>query len=147
MKRLLPLCLSTLALVSTLRAEDNTSMLPAGMKGNYESVQAPIEKIYTAEHDGFKFQAFVVKWHDQEVVVTNMLGQGGEKKVGDKINFMAQELEMPVMGRTIKMIQFIAMDSDAFRHMTGSFDDKGLKQNPAEEKPSEAKPSPTPDSH
>ena len=92
-------------------------MLPAGMKGSYDTVQAKIEKVYTADHNGFHFQAYVVKWQDQEVVVTNLPGQGTEKKVGDTLTFMVQEMEMPMMGKTVKMIQFMAMDGDAFKAM------------------------------
>ncbi|MEO8205379.1 MAG: hypothetical protein ABI615_04305 [Chthoniobacterales bacterium] len=118
MKPFLPMLAILMAVMSSpIRAEDKPMTLPAGMKGSYESIEGTIEKVYSAERDGFSYRAYVVKWHDQEVVVPNMLSLGEEKKVGDKITFMAQQMEMPVMGKTIKIIQFMAMDGGAMQKM------------------------------
>lgn len=87
--------------------------MPAGMTGGYETVQSKILKVYSAEDNGAQFRAYVVKWKDSEVIVSDMLGKTN-KKEGDTITFMAQRMEMPQGGEKIKMLQFMILELPSF---------------------------------
>ena len=79
--------------------------MPAGAKGNAERIEAEVLKVYSLQDQGSSFRAYVVKYKEQEVVVSDDL-QAAAKNVGDKISFMVTRIELPVGGRTIKTISF-----------------------------------------
>ncbi len=97
-------------------SEAFTSPLMPGMKGSYETLEATIEKVYSAENNGFKYRSYVVKWQGQEVVISDMMAIS-EKQVGDKLTFMVQEIEMPAGGKSIKMLQFMVMDMEGYQKL------------------------------
>jgi hypothetical protein len=122
MKSLRTACLLLTAIcVHTLQAQESpspsapsaspslASPLMPGMKGSYETLEGTVEKVYSAEHDGFKYRSYVVKWKDQDVVIADMMALS-DKQVGDKLTYMAQEIEIPAGTATRKMLQFIIMD-------------------------------------
>jgi len=102
--------------VRHLRAEEKPlDALPgllAGMKGSYETLDSEVLRVYRADHDGARFRAYIVKWKDQEVVVSDPLSST-DKNVGDKITFIAQTIEMPVGEKKVSMIQFMIVDCGA----------------------------------
>lgn len=120
-----------------------TSPLMPGMKGTYETLEATIEKVYAAEHNGFKSRAYVVKWKDQDVVIPDMMALS-EKQVGDKLTFMVQEIELPMGGKPTKMLQFLAMDMEGLQKLgTEMLKTTGT---PAPAASPEGQPSPSPES-
>ena len=68
---------------------------------SWEVVQSDVLKVYSTRSGEYRFIAYVVKWKDAEVVVTDPLGKS-DYKVGDKITFLAQKItiekkhEMPI---------------------------------------------------
>ena len=112
MKNTIPL---TLALTFMLFAqalhaqETKTPPIPtlSGMKGNYEMVDGDVLKVYSMEDQGARFCAYVVKYKDKEVIVSDVLHAAPEKKEGDKVTFMVQHMEMPKGTEKINIIQFI----------------------------------------
>lgn len=48
-------------------------------------------KVYTAKEGEHHFVAYVVKWKDSEVIVSDPLAKS-HYKVGDKISFLAQKI-------------------------------------------------------
>ena len=58
---------------------------------SWEVLQADVLKVYSAKSGEYRFIAYVVKWKDAEVVVTDPLGKS-DHKVGDKITFLAQKI-------------------------------------------------------
>jgi hypothetical protein len=112
MKNTIPL---TLALIFTLFSQalhaqepkvPSTSLL-AGMNGNFEMVDGDVLKVYSMEDQGAIFCAYVVKYKDEEVIVSDVLHTTPEKKEGDKVTFMVQHMEIPKGTEKIKIIQFI----------------------------------------
>jgi len=93
--------------------------MPVGMTGGYETVQSKVIKVYSAEDNGAQFRAYVVKWKDHEVIVSDMFGKTN-KRIGDSITFMAQRIEMPQGEDTIKMLQFMIMEFPVFTRQTES---------------------------
>ena len=78
-----------------------------------EQLEAKILKVYTAKSkSGTIYNGYVVKWNGSEIVVSDMFG-GETKKVGDQIQFMVQEMNMPSFDpkdkgmKMKKIIQFI----------------------------------------
>jgi hypothetical protein len=87
----------------------------SNMNMNAEEFEATILKVYTAKSkSGTIYNGYVVKWNGSEIVVSDMFG-GVTMKVGDKIKFMVQEMNMPSFDpkdkgmKMNKIIQFIVM--------------------------------------
>lgn len=93
-------------------AAPKNPLLP-GMKSEQETVEAEILKVYQMDEKGAQFRAYVVKFKDTEVVVSDPLGMTN-RKVGEKITFMAIRMSMPLQGKTINVMQFMLMDMGAF---------------------------------
>ena len=104
--------LSVTTLAST-EMQSNKAMMPPGMKGGYETIEAKVLKVFGADDKGARFRAYLVKWKDFEVVVSDPFGTT-DKKAGDMITFMAQRIEIPQGEKKIATLQFMIMDFGAF---------------------------------
>ena len=93
--------------------QDGLKMPPIGQRAKPEMIEAQVLKVYSAEDDGAKFKAYVVKWKDSEIVVTDPMGTS-DKKEGDTIKVMVMRMEIPGRG---KMIRF--MLAEGFPGMPG----------------------------
>ncbi len=71
-------------------------------------------KVFRADDKGARFRAYLVRWKDFEVVVSDPLGTT-DKKEGDMITFMAQRIEMPRGAQKISTLHFLIMDLGSFR--------------------------------
>ena len=60
---------------------------------NYEIAQTQVLKVYSTEENGATFRAYVVKWKDREVVVSDRLSTGNYK-VGDNIEVIVMRHEL-----------------------------------------------------
>jgi predicted RNase H-like nuclease (RuvC/YqgF family) len=105
------LLVASLVIGSQLLAQtpkaDALSAITSAM-ASMEMMNGDILKVYSAEENGAKYLAYVVSYKGNEVVVADVMQMGEPKKVGDKINFATQQLEMPPKsGR--KVLQFVVM--------------------------------------
>lgn len=115
------LSIYTLSILATLpvyaepasEKDDSAKLIPGGgMNMTSEEYEGTILKVYSAKtKSGSNYNGYVVKWNGSEVVISDMFG-GKTKSVGDKIEFMVQEMEMPMLAEVSgngrgKMIQFI----------------------------------------
>jgi hypothetical protein len=87
--------------------------LPAGASGCFETVEAKVDRVYSAEENGARFRAYQVKWKKQDIVIPDIFA-ATDFKEGDKIKFIVQNLEVPIGGKKIKMLQFMLMDFPGF---------------------------------
>jgi len=103
-----------IAAFTSLSAVASENAVPISGYGNMsmETFEGKVLKVYTAENKGARFRAYVVKWNNQEIVVSDMYGTT-DKKEGDNVKFVVQQMEMPdftSMGandaKTIKCLQF-----------------------------------------
>ncbi|MFZ2653415.1 MAG: hypothetical protein WAX69_00735, partial [Victivallales bacterium] len=83
--------------------QDKPQMPPRPTMAKPEMIEAQVLKVYSSEDDGARFKAYVVKWKDAEVVVTDPMGTSA-KKEGDTIKVAVMRMEMPGRG---KMIRFM----------------------------------------
>lgn len=83
------------------------------MIGNFGTVKSEVLKVFSAEDNGARFRAYQVKWKDQDIIVSDMFGTTDFQE-GDPITFMFQNIEAPAGQETMKMLQFILMDTSAF---------------------------------
>ena len=72
----------------------NKPTTSVGSKSSFEVVEEKILKVFTAEDDGAKFRAYLVKWKNFDVVVSEMLGRT-DKKEGELLTFMVSHVELP----------------------------------------------------
>jgi hypothetical protein len=70
--------------------------MPADMKSDFETLDGPVLKVFAAKDEGNKFIAYVVKWKEFEVIVSDPLARS-DFQVGDQIQFIAQKIDMPNM--------------------------------------------------
>ena len=70
-----------------------------GVTNSYDVVQAPVLKVYSAKDGDHRFVAYVVKWKNSEVVVSDPLAKS-DFKIGDKIWFLAQKITVENKGST-----------------------------------------------
>ena len=98
-------------LVSQLPAQtpkaDALSALASTM-ASMQLMNGEVLRVYSSEENGAKYLAYVVSYKGNEVVVTDVMQIGDPKKVGDKINFASQQLEMPPKSGK-KVLQFSVM--------------------------------------
>ncbi len=78
----------------------------SGATGSYETVQAPVLKVFSARDGTNKFVAYLVKWKDFEVVVSDPLAKT-DLKVGDTVKFLAQKIDV---GKTSASLAFTLLN-------------------------------------
>jgi hypothetical protein len=66
----------------------STKELAAGARGNPETVQAKVIKVFAAEDNGAKFRAYQVRWKGFDIVVSDTLADTDAKE-GELLNFLA----------------------------------------------------------
>lgn len=64
---------------------------PTGTSSSYETVDAPVVKVFSAMDGDNKFVAYLAKWKGYDVIVSDVLARS-DFKVGDTIRFMAQKI-------------------------------------------------------
>jgi hypothetical protein len=81
---------STIIHIPYGRASGSTSTneLTAGAKGNPETVQAKVIKVFAVEDNGAKFRAYQVRWKGFDIVVSDTLADTGAKE-GVWLTFLA----------------------------------------------------------
>lgn len=72
----------------------------------YEVMQSTVLKVYSAKDENHKFVAYVVKWKDAEVVVSDPLAESNYK-VGDTIKFLAQKISVPKSAPPVDTLMFV----------------------------------------
>ena len=65
-----------------------------GSSSSYETVDAPVVKVFSAMDGNNKFIAYLVKWKGSDVIVSDPLARS-DFKVGDTVRFMAQKIDGP----------------------------------------------------
>lgn len=88
--------------------------LPPGVTGSYETVNAPVKSVYTANEGNHKFVAYVVEWKGARVVVSDPLALS-DYKVGDTIAFMAQKTTIYKPGQEVASLSFTLIPTPPLR--------------------------------
>ncbi|MCY2975868.1 MAG: hypothetical protein NTW52_14530 [Planctomycetota bacterium] len=68
--------------------------LPKNVKSSFETLEGSVLQVFSAKEDDHRFVAYLVKWKDFEVIVSDPLARSDLKK-GDEIRFMAQKVDLP----------------------------------------------------
>jgi hypothetical protein len=94
----------------TQGSDDASTNTPATVlsKGSYETVQAKILKVFAVDDNGAKFRAYLVRWKDFDVVVSDILARG-DKKEGDTITFTVNRMELPNGASKTSVLTFTSM--------------------------------------
>lgn len=79
---------------------------PQTPQNTAELSSATVLKAITTEHDGYKFVAYLVKWHDAEVVVQDPLARS-HLQVGNSIDFVVTRRSLGVSGENQGILSFI----------------------------------------
>jgi len=82
-----------LSMLGVPRAFAQTPALPKGTQSSFDTVEAPVLKVFSAEQDGHRFIAYLVKWKGFDVIVSDPLGRSNFRD-GDKIRFLAQRVSL-----------------------------------------------------
>ena len=83
--------------------------LPKGTQSSFDTLQASVEKVFSAEQDGHRFIAYLVKWKEFDVVVSDPLGRTNFQE-GDEIRFMAQRVSLPNAAQKVSSLNFMIID-------------------------------------
>ena len=87
----------------------------AGVQSTFDTVEAPVLKVYSAEEGGHRFVAYVVKWKNSEVVVCDPSARS-QFQEGDDITFMAQKVSLPGSPMEVSSLNFILFDTIPEEH-------------------------------
>ncbi|QDV40924.1 hypothetical protein Enr13x_07620 [Stieleria neptunia] len=68
--------------------------LPKGVESSFDSEEGSVLKVFSAEHEGHRFIAYLVQWKDFEVIVSDPLARSDFQQ-GDTIQFLAQKVRLP----------------------------------------------------
>lgn len=93
-RRLLPLVVAVLTGRTVLSVWGQTPPSPKEMQSTYDMAKAPVVRVFSAEEGGHRFVAYLVKWKNFEVIVSDPMARS-HFQVGDKIQFMAQKISLP----------------------------------------------------
>lgn len=94
--RPLRLIIAALLTATASFATDNTSTnLPAPkVRSRGEPAEGKVLRVFAADDEGARFRAYVVKWKDSEVVVSDILARS-DFKDGQVIRFSAVRTQLP----------------------------------------------------
>lgn len=84
--------------------------LPTGVKSTFDTEEAPVLKVFSAEDDGHRFVAYLVEWKGFEVIVSDGLGRSNFQ-AGDKIRFIAHKVKLPASPKDVHTLSFALIDS------------------------------------
>lgn len=117
MRTLIIAILIVMSLVTCAFGDNNKDLtefeMPEGMTGNFGTVRSEVLKVFSAEDNGARFRAYQVKWKDQDIIVSDTFGTSDFQE-GETITFMFQNIEVPDGQKTLKMLQFMFMDTSTF---------------------------------
>lgn len=106
--------------------------LPRGTQSTFDTVEAPVLKVFSAEQEGHRFIAYLVKWKDFDVIVSDPLGRS-KFRDGDKIRFLAQRVSLPNASEQVSALNFVLLSEPARVDRAGA-DRAGGQVSPAEQK-------------
>lgn len=95
-------------MLGTPRAFAQTPPLPRETQSTFDTVEAPVLKVFSAEQDGHRFIAYLVKWKDFDVIVSDPLG-GSNFQEGDKIRFLAQRVSLQNKSDDVAALNFVLL--------------------------------------
>ncbi len=91
--------------VSAVLAAESVNVAP-GITSSYEVVESPVLKVFAVKDGKHSFVAYLVKWKNSEVIVSDALAESNFK-VGDKISFLAQKTTVEKKGgSTVDSLSF-----------------------------------------
>ena len=82
----------------------------ADVQSTFDTEEAPVLKVYFAEEGGHRFVAYLVKWKNSEVVVSDPLARS-QFHEGDKITFMAQKVSLPGFPMKVSSLNFTLLET------------------------------------
>lgn len=102
-----------------IEASAQSSSAIPDVQSDYETLQAPVIKVYSVKQGDFKFTAYVVNWKDAEVIVSDPLA-GSDFKAGDTIQFMAQRVHLKKSGVDVSSLNFTLLNHKSTDAKTGA---------------------------
>jgi hypothetical protein len=108
--------------LGVLSVSAQTPPLPKEVQSTFDTVEARVLRVFSAEEGQHRFVAYLVKWKDLEVIVSDPLANS-HFQVGDKIHFIAQKVSLPGSAVQVSSLNFylvsaIASERDR-NHMDG----------------------------
>ncbi len=103
MKKILAIMLVSASFILASYAETGAAKetTPPALGKPAEIAEAKVLKVFSALIDGAKFRAYLVKWKDAEIIVSDPFGSS-DRKEGDIIKFAVQSMEMPDKGMAVR---------------------------------------------
>lgn len=93
------------------------------VQSTFDTVEAPVLKVFSAEEGGYRFVAYLVKWKGFEVIVSDPLAKSHFRE-GDKLHFMAQKVSLPGSPKQVSTLNFTLLDAiPSKRDGTGPYGD------------------------
>ncbi len=74
-------------------AYSQTPNLSKGTQSTFDTAEAPVLKVFSVEQRGHRFIAYLVKWNDFDVIVSDPLAHSNFRE-GDTIEFMVQRISL-----------------------------------------------------
>lgn len=105
-------CVIVMVVMAGLWVTSVTAQTPQAedVQSTFETEEAPVLKVYSAEEGGHRFVAYLVKWKNCEVVVSDPLARS-QFHEGDKINFMVQKVSLPGSPMKVPSLNFTLLDT------------------------------------
>lgn len=100
---------TTITSLGALRALAQNDETPKGAQSRFETMTASVLKVFSAEQEDHRFIAYLVKWKEFEVIVSDPLGKSNFQE-GDEIRFMAQKVSLPNADQKVSALNFMILD-------------------------------------
>ena len=108
-KRVLPilgaLLVGHVAGLGVLNVSAQTPPPPKAVPSTFDMMEAPVLRVFSAEEGGHRFIAYLVKWKDYEVIVSDPLARS-HFQAGDRIRFMAQKVSLSGSSMQVSSLNF-----------------------------------------
>jgi hypothetical protein len=83
---------------------------PTDVESSHEMVEAPVLKVFSAKEGKHEFMAYLVKWKDSEVIVSDPLARS-RFRIGDEISFMVQKATVGSRDHRAHLLSFMLLPS------------------------------------
>ncbi|MBT3377446.1 MAG: hypothetical protein HN742_34415 [Lentisphaerae bacterium] len=102
--------LASMMVLAGQRASAQGPRLPPGAETSYDIEETQVLKVFSAEDQGHRFVAYLVKWKDSEVIVGDPLARSAFA-VGDTIKFMVNRMKLPNPTGNVSSLRFMLLNS------------------------------------
>lgn len=108
-------CLMLLLLIGVAFSEEpKPDPMPAGLKGDFETIEAKVDQVFQYTDGEFRYLAYQITYKGSAIVVPVMFPKN-VAAIGTNVKVMVNRIEIPQKDKPpVRQLQFMVMDFEGF---------------------------------